>query len=269
MATYGAPPGLISSGYGPGADAAAAAAAGHPRHHSFSNAQNPSTAFPYPSQRSPRHQRPYQPTIHPYASDNASPVYPPSAGNYTTSTVAMHEPFEMPSAKRRKVSASEAARRPSHATVASTMSPQQRASIDESTFSSLRKGSDAGRVTEGSESRRESESLEAGRPAASPVAAKPKRVRTGCLTCRNRHLKCDEALPVCMNCQKSNRKCERGVRLNFIDLKVEQPPYLLPPVDWKGESGSFPLRHLRDADNAGAMAPSGGRRSWEPCLAVR
>lgn len=43
-------------------------------------------------------------------------------------------------------------------------------------------------------------------------------------------------MPICMNCQKSNRKCERGVRLNFIDLKVEQPPYLLPPVDWKGKS---------------------------------
>lgn len=63
---------------------------------------------------------------------------------------------------------------------------------------------------------------------------KPKRVRTGCLTCRERHLKCDEGLPNCQNCKKSNRKCKRGVRLNFIDIQCEQPPYLLPKThDWK------------------------------------
>lgn len=66
-----------------------------------------------------------------------------------------------------------------------------------------------------------------------PVA-KPKRVRTGCLTCRERHLKCDEGLPNCQNCKKSNRKCKRGVRLNFIDIQCEKPPYLLPRThDWK------------------------------------
>lgn len=63
--------------------------------------------------------------------------------------------------------------------------------------------------------------------AATPNAAapKPKRVRTGCLTCRERHLKCDEALPRCQNCQKSDRNCKRGVRLNFIDTQVSAPPY--------------------------------------------
>lgn len=65
-------------------------------------------------------------------------------------------------------------------------------------------------------------------------SGKPKRVRTGCLTCRERHLKCDEGVPVCVNCKKSNRKCKRGVRLNFIDIRCEQPPHLLPPVhDWR------------------------------------
>jgi hypothetical protein len=63
---------------------------------------------------------------------------------------------------------------------------------------------------------------------------KSKRVRTGCLTCRERHLKCDEALPVCQNCIKSNRSCKRGIRLNFYDTTVEDPPYLLPRThDWK------------------------------------
>jgi hypothetical protein len=66
------------------------------------------------------------------------------------------------------------------------------------------------------------------------AVSKPKRVRTGCLTCRERHLKCDEAQPICQNCRKSSRKCKRGVRLNFIDTQVERPDYLLPPThDWK------------------------------------
>lgn len=68
------------------------------------------------------------------------------------------------------------------------------------------------------------------------AASKPKRVRTGCLTCRERHLKCDEGLPHCMNCQKSSRVCKRGLRLNFIDIWMEQPPTLLTlfgTAQWK------------------------------------
>ncbi|KAJ5893637.1 hypothetical protein N7495_005328 [Penicillium taxi] len=57
---------------------------------------------------------------------------------------------------------------------------------------------------------------------------KAKRVRTGCLTCRERHLKCDEALGRCLNCQKSDRLCRRGIRLNFIDIQLHIPPYLPP-----------------------------------------
>lgn len=63
-------------------------------------------------------------------------------------------------------------------------------------------------------------------------SSKPKRVRTGCLTCRERHLKCDEGMPHCQNCRKSSRVCKRGIRLNFIDTQVQSPPYLLPPVEW-------------------------------------
>lgn len=69
-------------------------------------------------------------------------------------------------------------------------------------------------------------------PRAEPV--KQKRVRTGCLTCRERHLKCDEAFPRCQNCQKSDRLCKRGVRLNFIDTQVAAPPYTLRSThDWR------------------------------------
>ncbi|KAL4784224.1 hypothetical protein BJX76DRAFT_328023 [Aspergillus varians] len=60
---------------------------------------------------------------------------------------------------------------------------------------------------------------------------KRKRVRTGCFTCRDRHLKCDEAQGQCQNCRKSGRLCRRGVRLNFVDTQVVAPPtYILPPA---------------------------------------
>jgi hypothetical protein len=65
------------------------------------------------------------------------------------------------------------------------------------------------------------------------VMSRPKRVRTGCLTCRERHLKCDEAMPHCQNCRKSNRTCKRGVRLNFIDTQVQSPPIIPPTHDWQ------------------------------------
>ena len=86
-----------------------------------------------------------------------------------------------------------------------------------------------------------------GKPAssASPVAGKSKRVRTGCLTCRERHLKCDEGLPECNNCRKSNRECRRGIRLNFLEIQVKDPPCLPPTADWSGPLfTSLKLTHL-------------------------
>ncbi|KAJ5558624.1 hypothetical protein N7535_008841 [Penicillium sp. DV-2018c] len=56
---------------------------------------------------------------------------------------------------------------------------------------------------------------------------KARRVRTGCLTCRQRHLKCDEAVGRCLNCRKSDRICQRGVRLNFIDTQSVAPPHIV------------------------------------------
>lgn len=63
--------------------------------------------------------------------------------------------------------------------------------------------------------------------ASEAAETKAKRVRTGCLTCRERHLKCDEALGRCLNCRKSDRICRRGVRLNFIDIQTVAPPHVI------------------------------------------
>lgn len=53
---------------------------------------------------------------------------------------------------------------------------------------------------------------------------KKSRTRSGCLTCRDRHMKCDEGCPVCTNCMRSKRHCIRGVRLSFTRLNVFTPP---------------------------------------------
>ncbi|EXJ91154.1 hypothetical protein A1O1_04263 [Capronia coronata CBS 617.96] len=50
------------------------------------------------------------------------------------------------------------------------------------------------------------------KPKATGVA---QRSRTGCQTCRNRKLKCDEARPVCGQCQKSHRECIRSEGVTF------------------------------------------------------
>ena len=46
---------------------------------------------------------------------------------------------------------------------------------------------------------------------ARPTRRRPRgrgiRVRTGCLACRQRHLKCDETQPICRACQKTSRDC--------------------------------------------------------------
>lgn len=43
-----------------------------------------------------------------------------------------------------------------------------------------------------------------------------KRVRTGCLTCRLRHYKCDEVKPLCSRCRKSNRQCTWPVKHELV-----------------------------------------------------
>lgn len=52
---------------------------------------------------------------------------------------------------------------------------------------------------------------------------KKSRTRSGCFTCRDRHMKCDEQLPVCQNCINGKRKCYRGVRLNFTSYTFYNP----------------------------------------------
>ena len=89
---------------------------------------------------------------------------------------------------------------------------------------------------------------------------KPKRVRTGCLTCRERHLKCDEGTPDCQNCRKSQRQCKRGVRLNFIDTKVADDPQTIRPgpgwsIGFQDESREIASEYKGGAGRYAAIQP--------------
>ncbi|KAF2170857.1 hypothetical protein M409DRAFT_63897 [Zasmidium cellare ATCC 36951] len=53
-------------------------------------------------------------------------------------------------------------------------------------------------------------------------AKKPK-VKTGCLTCRARHLKCDEGRPACRRCVNSGKEC-----VGLPSLKPPNPSLILP-----------------------------------------
>ncbi|KAK1831842.1 hypothetical protein QBC39DRAFT_257957 [Podospora conica] len=119
----------------------------------------------------------------------------------------------------------------------------------------------AGSVPERGQSRDGQGSTKTAAPPPGPAAGKSRRVRTGCLTCRERHLKCDEGLPDCNNCRKSSRECKRGVRLNFIDTQVKNPAIIPPTADWsvkfqdesrliaseyRGGLGKYPIIRQKD-----------------------
>lgn len=90
-------------------------------------------------------------------------------------------------------------------------------------------------------------------------AHKPKRVRTGCLTCRERHLKCDEGMPDCNNCVKSNRVCKRGLKLNFLDIWTKQPPVM----DTSYGTHSWKVEFLDESRDI-ASEYQGGMQKYKP-----
>ncbi|KEF63859.1 uncharacterized protein A1O9_01837, partial [Exophiala aquamarina CBS 119918] len=51
--------------------------------------------------------------------------------------------------------------------------------------------------------------------ASAAPARQQTRSRTGCLTCRQRKLKCDEVRPMCGQCRKSNRECVPSEGITF------------------------------------------------------
>ncbi|RMZ68865.1 c6 finger domain [Pyrenophora seminiperda CCB06] len=72
-----------------------------------------------------------------------------------------------------------------------------------------------------------------------------RRTKTGCLTCRKRRIKCDEAHPMCRNCQKSKRDC-----LGYDPIfKQQSGPAQIQPAP-----NSAPAPHAASAPPAPAPA---------------
>ena len=94
-------------------------------------------------------------------------------------------------------------------------------------------------------------------------AIRRSRTRSGCLTCRDRHMKCDEQLPVCKNCIKSKRKCFRGIRLNFTQYTMYDPQDQSPPPEFFEVQTRF---GLLDQSITIASLYQNGKRSYQPYL---
>lgn len=72
-----------------------------------------------------------------------------------------------------------------------------------------------------------------------------RRVRTGCITCRKRRVKCDETRPVCTRCRSANFECEGYPPPRRAPQPPTSSPKLTPPpVEDEGSSfGELSFRH--------------------------
>lgn len=97
---------------------------------------------------------------------------------------------------------------------------------------------------------------------------KRSRTRSGCLTCRDRHVKCDEQHPVCKNCIKSKRKCYRGIRLNFTQYTIYNPDEFTSNKGLGTEDGKHGKKASRILDQSITIASlyKNGRKSYQPFL---
>ncbi|KAE8147453.1 hypothetical protein BDV25DRAFT_142744 [Aspergillus avenaceus] len=94
-----------------------------------------------------------------------------------------------------------------------------------------------------------------------------KRTKTGCLTCRQRRIKCGEEKPVCKNCIKSRRECkgyaQRLVFKNPLGLPgISNFPQILHPLP----AQTIPLHRSYDGTVTSLGQPGG---SQKPILAPR
>ncbi|KAI9839971.1 MAG: hypothetical protein M1819_000163 [Sarea resinae] len=80
-----------------------------------------------------------------------------------------------------------------------------------------------------------------------------RRTKTGCLTCRKRRIKCDEAHPTCRNCQKSKREC-----LGYDPIFKSQPgPAAIQPAPSVGPIMAAPIPTSVPAPSPYPPAPQG------------
>ncbi|KAI9674745.1 MAG: hypothetical protein M1817_001649 [Caeruleum heppii] len=98
-----------------------------------------------------------------------------------------------------------------------------------------------------------------------------RRTKTGCLTCRKRRIKCDEAHPTCRNCQKSKRDC-----LGYDPIFKAQPgpaaiqpaPHSASPTGQNSSGPYAPLLQNYGQSVSGSFAPALSATASSPASSV-
>jgi hypothetical protein len=119
--------------------------------------------------------------------------------------------------------------------------------------------------------------------------AERRRRRTGCLTCRARHVKCDERKPECERCEAGNIECAGYLPKKHVELRVSQrrgrrgessalnikatPPQSLSPETSSssstGEIVNYPNQLFRSDGLPLVGLPSNPRPSQRPLAGAR
>jgi hypothetical protein len=76
------------------------------------------------------------------------------------------------------------------------------------------------------------------------------------LTCRERHLKCDEVYPVCSSCSKGSRQCQWGLRIRYDKPDVRRPRILVKTegdYHFKDESVTIASEYLGGVERYGLV----------------
>ncbi|KAJ5697999.1 hypothetical protein N7462_000004 [Penicillium macrosclerotiorum] len=84
-------------------------------------------------------------------------------------------------------------------------------------------------------------------------SSKPK-VRTGCITCKARRVKCDETKPACVRCTTTGRRCD-----GYAPLKTSFPEY----------KALAPARTTDASDTTGSSSSSASRTTQTAQLVIR
>ncbi|KAL2831445.1 hypothetical protein BDW59DRAFT_169709 [Aspergillus cavernicola] len=104
------------------------------------------------------------------------------------------------------------------------------------------------------------------------------KVRTGCLTCKQRRIKCDEAKPDCGNCSRTGRHCEYPVTLRAPEAasqEVVQAPRRLPirvynlPFKVPGSQADRQLLHFYCVEAAGSLSSFSDPTLWTSLILQR
>ncbi|KAL3443425.1 hypothetical protein BJX65DRAFT_311926 [Aspergillus insuetus] len=101
------------------------------------------------------------------------------------------------------------------------------------------------------------------------------KVRTGCRTCKQRHVKCDEAKPSCLNCTRTGRHCEgypivmeaQGKALQKqerLDIREYSLPFKVP-----GSQADRQLLHFYCVEAAGSLSSFSDPTLWTTLILQR